>query len=235
MRRVRGKIEGEEKKSQLQAVSFSGAKNNGALIATLKKSQLDTYDEIESYKKLRTKRKHMALLRMFVWICVILLIPVIVFFSMIIIDPTSGHNFFGYNFFIVETDSMKQYFDVGDCIIVKSVGGVEDIKIGSDITFVRKKDGEVVTHRVIAIEVNEDGQYEYVTRGTNVANADPELVNFNNVIGVRIKTLHILGQCISFFRTPYGIIIFVAVFVLTMFGIYLSFKASDDIRAIGQK
>ena len=60
-------------------------------------------------------------------------------------------------------------------------------------------------------------------------------VPFENIIGVRVKTAHVLGQVVSFFRTPYGIITFLGIFVLIIFGFYISFKASDDIRAVGIK
>lgn len=228
----RKKIVGEEKKSQLQPVVFSDANES---IATLKKSQINRYDELESYKLLRKKRVKKAFIRMAVWLLVVLFIPVFVFFSIVIINPNAGHNFFGYTFFIVSSESMKPVFDVNDCIIVKSSFTKEEVTIGSDITFVRESDGQVVTHRVIDTIEKENGVIEYITRGVHNAVADSGSVAFEDIIGIRVATVSWLGQTVMFFRTPYGIITFLAIFVVVMLVIYYSFKLSDDIRAVGLK
>ena len=161
--------------------------------------------------------------------------PIFVFFSIVIINPRAGHNIFGYTFYIVVSESMRPNIEVGDCVIIKNVTSRDDVQIGTDITFIRESDGETVTHRVIKMITNEDGEIEYITKGTNNINADAGSVSFENIIGVRVRTAHVLGQVVSFFRTPYGIVTFLAIFVLIIFGFYASFKASDDIRAVGVK
>ncbi len=226
------KIVGEEQRSQLQPVVFS---DDDKPIATLKKSQLDNYDELESYKRLRKKRIKKAWVRMIVWLIVILLLPVFIFFSIVIVNPNAGHNFFGYTFYIVESESMKPVFDVNDCIIVKNVFTREDIQIGVDITFIRESDGQTVTHRIIDIVEEENGDVSYITRGVHNLTADSGSVSYENIIGVRVKTVAWLGQTIMFFRTTYGIITFLAIFVCIIGIIYFSFKWSDDIRAVGLK
>ena len=226
------KIKGEEHRSQLQAVVFSDENKS---IAALKKSQIDNYDELESYKKLRKRRVKIACLRMFVWLSVIVLLPIFVFFSIIIINPNTGHNFFGYTFFIVETDSMKPVFNPGDCIIVKKVTSYDDVGVGKDIAFVRKSDGETVTHRIIDVKQDENGKLSYVTRGVHITTADPGTVEFEDIIGVRVRTVAWLGQTVTFFRTPYGIVTFLILFVSIIAGFYISFRISDDIRAVGLK
>lgn len=225
------KIKGEEHRSQLQPVIFA---DQDKPIAALKKSQIDNYDELESYKKLRTKRIKKAFVRMAVWCLVLFLVPIFVFFSLIIINPREGHNFFGYIFYIVASDSMKEDFDVGHCIIVKKVTSRDDVGIGKDISFIRQSDGEVVTHRIVDTIVNENGEIEYITKGTHVNTYDPGSVAFENIIGVRVRTAKVLGNTITFFRTPYGIVAFVAIFVLMISGFYFSFKISNDIRAVGK-
>lgn len=226
------KIKGEEYRSQLQPVIFS---DEDKPIAALKKSQIDNYDELESYKKLRKKRIKKAFARIGVWCLVLLLMPVFVFFTIMMINPRAGHNLFGYTFFIVASESMKPDFDKGDCVIVKNVKSREDVNIGDDITFIRKSDGEIVTHRIISIITNSDGEEEYVTRGIHNNTADPGSVSFENIIGVKVKTAHVLGQVVTFFRTPYGIVTFIIIFVLMISGFYFSFKVSNDIRAVGLK
>ena len=225
------KIKGEEHRSQLQPVVFA---DQDKPIAALKKSQIDNYDELESYKRLRKKRISKAFVRMAVWCLVLLLVPIFVFFSLIIINPREGHNFFGYIFYIVASDSMKQDFDKGDCIIIKKVTSRDDVYVGKDITFIRASDGETVTHRIVDTIINEDGEVEYITKGTNVLTCDPGSVAFENIIGVRVRTAHVIGSVVSYFRTPYGIVTFVIMFVLMISAFYFSFKVSNDIRAVGK-
>ena len=112
------KIKGEEHRPQLQPVVFF---DDDKSIATLKKSQLDIYDELESYKRLRKKRLKKSIARMIVWISVLLFVPVFVFFSVVIMNPNAGHNFFGYSVYYVTSTSMVGVFNKGDCIITKTV------------------------------------------------------------------------------------------------------------------
>lgn len=226
------KIKGEEHRSQLQPVVFS---DDNQSIAALKKSQLDSYDEIASYKRLRKKRTKIACIRMLVWLAVILLVPIFVFFSIVIINPKAGHNFFGYTVYIVTSNSMEPEINVGDCIVVKGVSSKEDITVGTDIAFVRSLDGQTVTHRVIDIMETPDGDIKYITKGINVPTADSGAVAFENILGVRIKTIGWLGQMVSFFRTPYGIVVFLIIMVLIIVGFRISFVMSNDIRAVGNK
>ena len=227
------KIKGEENRTQLQPVIF--ADKNKESIAALKKSQIDTYNELESYKRLRTKRKKKAFIRMIVWLLCLTLIPVFVFLSIVIINPKAGHNFFGYTIYIVSTDSMKPDINPGDCIVVKKIQSREELKIGTDISFIRKSDGQTVTHKIIGTVVNDDGEIEYITKGSHVPTADPVAVAYEEIIGVRIKTIAWFGQTITFFRTPYGIVVFLAIFASILVAIHYAFKFSNDIRAVGLK
>jgi len=217
---------------QLQTVAFSEQEKT---VASLKKQQIDRYDELESYKNLRKKRKKKAFVRMAVWLTVILFVPVFVFFAIVIMNPKVGHNFFGYSVYYVTSHSMVGVFNKGDCIITKSVNSVEDVNIGTDITFIRKSDGETVTHRVIDFVENEHGKIEYITKGVNNPNADIGSVAFEDILGVRIKTSAGLGNVVEFFRTPYGIIVFLGIFVFIVIAINVAFRLSDDIRAVGSK
>jgi len=226
------KEENNSNENQVQSDNFS---NEEKAVASLKKTQIDSYDELESYKNLRKKRVKKAIVRMVVWLLFILFIPVFVFFSVILINPKSVHTFFGYSIYMVTSHSMVGVFNKGDCIIIKEVKSVDNIKIGSDITFIRRSDGETVTHRVIDKIEKENGEIEYITKGVNNPTADIESVSYGDVLGIRIKTSAGLGNLIEFFRTPYGIITFLGIFVLIITGINIAFKMSDDIRAVGVK
>ena len=110
-------------------------------IANLKKTQINAYDELESYKKLRKRRVKKSIIRMFIWLAIIVLVPVITFFAIVIASPSAGHNFFGYSVYMVTSQSMVGVFDQGDCIIVRKVNSSNEIKVGTDISFIRKSRG----------------------------------------------------------------------------------------------
>ena len=218
-----------EKEEQSQTVEFSGEEE----IASLKKNNIDKFDELESYKLLRKKRKKRAWIRALVWVLVVLITPLIVFFSLVIVKPTTGANFFGYTFYIVESESMRPVFDINDCVVVKHLKSKDDVQIGTDICFVRKSDGKIVTHRVIDIITDEHGEMQYITKGVNNMTADDGAIAFENIIGKRVAVFGALGHIVMFFRTWVGILVFLVLFVLIICGFILSFKYSKDIRAVG--
>lgn len=202
-------------------------------VASIIKTQADEYDEMVAYKNLRQKRKRKVALRILLYALIIILVPIMVFFTIIVISPTKGHNFFGYTFYIVATESMEPELMVGDCIVVKKVSSPEELQVGSDITFVRSTDGEVVTHRII--EVQKDGSsYKYVTKGINRKTADETPVEFENVLGKRVANLAFLGQTVTFFRSALGVVVMVLIFMAIVVGFIISFRMSEDIKAIGK-
>lgn len=202
-------------------------------IAELKQSQVNRIDELDSYKKLRRKRKNRAVARFVIWALVILLMPFFVLTFVIVTNPREGHNFFGYTFYIVSSESMKGVFDVNDCVVVKKVRSQKDLKIGDDISFIRSSDGQIVTHRIIATQENERGEIVYVTKGVHNMSADPGMVSFSDVVGKKVAVFSALGHVIMFFRTPAGIITFLAVMVAIVFTFLYLYRRANDIRSVG--
>lgn len=202
-------------------------------IAELKQSQVNRIDELDSYKKLRRKRKNKAIARFVIWALVILLMPFFVLTFVIVTNPREGHNFFGYTFYIVSSESMKGVFDVNDCVVVKKVRSQKDLKIGDDISFIRSSDGQIVTHRIIATQENEHGEIVYVTKGVHNMSADPGIVSFSDVVGKKVAVFSTLGHVIMFFRTPAGIITFLAVMVAIVFTFLYLYRRANDIRSVG--
>jgi len=191
-------------------------------------------DELSSYKSLREKRLKRAISRAILWTAIVLLLPVLIFFTVIVFSPNASHTFFGYTFYLVETGSMRPEFSEGDMILVKTNFSMDEIKVGTDITFIREADGEIVTHRVMSFVDGETGR-EYTTYGINVPQgADSGTVNYNNIIGVRLKTLVLLGDIVTFFRSTVGMIVMFGMFAVLIAGIYVSFAVSNDIRAVGK-
>lgn len=202
-------------------------------LAELKKNQIETFDELETYKKVRQKRKHKAVVQTFVWLLIILIMPIFIFTAIVIMSPRTGHNFFGYTFYVVSSESMKPVFDKDDCIVVKKIKSRDELKVGTDISFIRASDGQIVTHRIIGVVENEHGEIEYITKGVHNTNADYGTVSYGDIIGKRVAVLSALGHVILFFRTSAGIVTFLAIFVL-MVGVFgYVIRRLNDIRAVG--
>ena len=223
------KVTIENQRTVLQPVSFSdaGEKSQAILLP-----DIDNINELASYKALRGKRFKRAILRTVLWFFIILLLPVMIFFTVIICSPNSAHNFFGYTFYIVSSNSMVPDFDENDMIVVKTNFSIDEIKIGTDITFLRADDGQIVTHRVKSFEDTESGRV-YTTRGINNS-FDDSPVNFNDIQGIKINSSRPIGNIIVFLRSGIGLVVLFLFFGLIIAGLYISFAYSNDIRAVGK-
>lgn len=199
----------------------------------LKQTQVASFDELETYKRVRKVRKKRAATRAVLWVLVILFMPIFIFATVVITSPNVAHNFFGYTFYVVTSESMTGVFDKGDLIVVKKVKSESELTVGTDISFLRQSDSETVTHRIISTITNENGEIEYITKGVHNQNADAGSVKYSDILGKRVAAIPALGKVITFFRTPQGIITFLSVFVLIIVAFIISFKHSNDIRAVG--
>lgn len=127
--------------------------------------------------------------------------------------------FGGFRMFTVATGSMVPEYEVGDVLISKEIEP-DEIKVDDDIVY-KGKEGSfkdrVVTHRVISIEKEEDGNYKIITKGIANPEQDPEIdqTQVYGKIVYKIKTLSFIGKLISniyifyfFIFIPIAIIIF---------------------------
>ena len=110
----------------------------------------------------------------------------------------------GFRMFSVATGSMIPVYEVGDVLISKEIDG-EDIKVGDDLIYQGEKGsfaGKIVTHRVISIEKQEDGNYKIITQGVANNAADPE-IDQTQVYGKVICNVKILGLIGKLVRNVY--------------------------------
>lgn len=215
-------------KSELQTIELNNA---GKVVASLKKQQIDSYDELENYKRLLKKRKKRLVARLLIFMLLIIIAPILLFFTTIIIDNKSRHDFFGYNFYIVATDSMVPEINVNDGIILKNVTDIDSLKVGDDIGYVNDK-GAVIIHRINGIHYSPSGDKQFITKGVNNASADQLIVEFEQVVGIKVKVLPTVGKMVVFFRSPGGIVLFVSMFIATIVGFYIAFAKSENIKYI---
>ena len=220
----------ENDRTVLQPVQFLDA---GEKAKAIKVPDIDNLDEMSSYRSLRKSRFKRACVRVCVWLALMILLPVMVFLGVMVFSaPDTGHNFFGYTFYLVTANSMVPDIEPGDMIIDKTNFTIDDIKVGTDITFLRESDGKIVTHRVKSFEDTESGRV-YTTHGINTT-FDDAPVNFNNVLGIKCRVASALGDIVVFFRSTFGMIVMFSMFALILAGIYFSFAYSNHIKAVGK-
>jgi signal peptidase I len=112
--------------------------------------------------------------------------------------------YFGWRADTVLSGSMEPALPVG-CVQVTKPVDPEDIKVGDIITFRSPTTGQLMSHRVAAVE--EDNSYQFRTKGDANEDADPYLIPSENVVGrVSFKVDHI-GYVVEYLKTPIGFIL----------------------------
>ena len=165
-------------------------------------------------------------------VILILLVALVIF---IFIARLSGQvpSILGYHVFRVQTGSMEPTLAVGDVILVKECKP-EDIHLGDIITY-RSDQGQTkgaeVTHQVIKDPYEENGVWHIQTQGIANSAADPE-ITFDQVEGKYVRTIPYINNLYSFFLSPGGLIVFIAVIVVLfgyeMISLVMSYKSIDE-------
>lgn len=128
-----------------------------------------------------------------------------------------GSRLVGFQCYNVLSGSMEPTFSPGDLIYVKEVD-VNTIQVGDPITFVKNEDLVVATHRVYAIEAENQC---FITKGDANELPDGPTVHFNNVIGVPQFSIPLLGYVASFIQNPPGMYITIGVGALLIILVFL--------------
>lgn len=100
----------------------------------------------------------------------------------------------GVKIFTVITGSMIPVYNIGDIIIVKEIPA-EELKVDDDIVYKGKKGtfkNKIVTHRVISIDKEDDGNYKIITKGVANTGRDPE-IDQTQVLGKVIGKIPIIN------------------------------------------
>ncbi len=123
----------------------------------------------------------------------------------------------GYTPYVVLTGSMADSYSVGSLIYVEEVKP-ETISIGDPITFVYNQDGQVVTHRVVAVDRD---QQVFQTKGDNNSSKDIAPVAFANLIGRPLFSLPLLGYLSVFLMTALGRMVAISLIVIVIVLLYV--------------
>ncbi len=130
---------------------------------------------------------------------------------------------FGYRFYYIVTGSMEPTIPVGTLIVVE-LDNETVYEVGEVITFISQDaaiSGYANTHRVVDVQVTEDGVY-YTTKGDANNSTDMLLVAQEDVIGkmvFQIGTAAQAGSFLAFVGTRWGFVLCVIapVLLVTMF------------------
>ena len=177
----------------------TGEPDRQALAKTRALPQTNT-SEITKNKKKNTGKKASDII--FYSVVAFLLIAILLFSG----QGNSGFRLFGYSGFVVLGGSMEKEIPQGSLVITRKIDP-EEIKLGDDITFVRK-DNATVTHRVVDIIDNyeDSGNRVFQTQGLANPDPDPDPVFEGNVIGVVKHSVPRIGFLLSYISDNIGII-----------------------------
>lgn len=162
----------------------------------------------------------------------LLFIIVILMLIVVIMQRVTDNSitFGGFRMFTVATGSMVPQYEVGDVLISKEIEP-EEIKVDDDIVYKGKKGSfkdKIVTHRVIFIEKQEDGNYKIITKGIANTEQDPEIdqTQVYGKIVYKVKTLSFIGKLITNIYIFY-FLIFIPIAII-IFKQIKNIASSDD-------
>lgn len=144
------------------------------------------------------------------------------------------NGFFGYRSFVIVTNSMSPYIDIGDVILVKKVD-YNEIKMGDIITYNGLQGdfkGKIVTHLVKTIEEGEDGERLFYTKGA-VSNLIDPVVHEEQIIGKKIYKFVVISFLSKLIRSNIGFILLILIpliliLVTQVINIAKETKQNDD-------
>ena len=128
-----------------------------------------------------------------------------------------GARLVGLQVFNVISGSMEPTYSVGDLLYVKDVDP-DAIQVGDPITFVLNEELVVATHRVV--EVDSENRRFY-TQGDANDSPDAAPVHFNNVIGIPVFSLPLLGYVSAYIQNPPGMYVAIGFGVLLLAAVFL--------------
>ena len=156
-------------------------------------------------------------------ICSNLLVALVVLATLALVAPRVA----GWRPFTVLSGSMEPTYHVGSLIYVKEVPASE-IQVGDPITFVLNEDLVVVTHRVTAIDAENQ---RFTTKGDANDSEDLNPVHFNNLVGRPVFSIPYLGYVSGFLETSRGKIVAVTALLVLAILVFLP----DVLNKIGDK
>ena len=142
-----------------------------------------------------------------------ILVVLVVIFAVFLM----GSRLVGLQVFNVVSGSMEPTYSIGDLLYVKTVDP-DSVKVGDPITFVLNEDLVVATHRVVKID-SENRQF--TTKGDANKSEDAAPVHFNNLIGVPVFAVPLLGYVSAYIQSPPGMYVAIGLGAALLVAVFL--------------
>lgn len=166
--------------------------------------------DIENINK---RKKNTKTAKKILDVIIIILLYNIILVLISCINKIDDINFFGYNAYIITTDSMADSINSGDIVIVKEVPE-EELQVGDVITF--EKDYQVITHRITKID-DETGKRVYTTKGDNNNLEDNQKIEYEQIKGKSVLTIPKLGYLFNFLENQIVFLLIVLILLIVLF------------------
>lgn len=169
----------------------------------------DYYNE-----KINKKHKTKIIKSILVKLIYILALPIIIWnLSMIIQtiqNPYETPSMFGIKIFCIISGSIEPNISVNDLVIIKEVPQ-DEIQVNDIISY--DINGEIITHRVVDIYENANGEIQYITQGdaNNIEDSTP--IIYENIKGKYIGKIPQVGRIVLALKskTTLGIVLTVLI------------------------
>lgn len=133
-----------------------------------------------------------------------------------------------YSLYTIISGSMYPTIEVYDVVVVFDVDDPSEIEVGDVLTYNSSEfmEGQTitVTHRVVEITVDKDGNYTYYTKGDNNLSVDANGVSVNQILGVVGFKIPQLGRLQFFLASEIGwllVIVLPALFIIIKYIVQL--------------
>ena len=173
-----------------------------------------------------TLRFYAAVIRFVLWVLIIAILAIV------LVQRFSNNqkSIAGIRIFTVVTESMVPEYNVGDTIIVKEVEPSK-LMVGDDITYLGKEGSfadKYITHRIINMDIDENGLYTFETKGIANTEADPK-IDETQVYGKVLYKTFLISKINSITGNLYSMyfIIIIPMALLTFIE-FRAFNEKDD-------
>lgn len=126
-----------------------------------------------------------------------------------------------FSIYTIISPSMTPNINVYDTIINVKVNSPEEVKVNDVITFISTSlltPGTTITHRVIGITKDENGNVCYQTKGDYNQVADQACAKYNNIIGKVVMKIPQLGRVQFFLASKAGWLLCILVPAIIIIG-----------------
>lgn len=168
---------------------------------------------MNSERKRNTVQKIMSVVGIF--LCVVFGLMLLCNMTIIIkgtVFPDKPPSVLGITPMVVQSGSMSgdasDHIEIGD-LIFTGKADIDKLKEQDIISFM--EGSIVVTHRIIKIEVDEDGSRKFITKGDANNTEDTEPVTADSIVGIYKGRIPKLGDFAMFMQKPVGMMIFVGI------------------------